>query len=76
MDRAPKHLDRPARAVPRLALTPREAAESLGIGLTTLKEHVQPHLRIVRCGRVRMIPVAELQRWVNENAERVLEDAS
>lgn len=62
--------------VPRLALTREEAAESLGIGLTTFKEQVQPHLQIVRRGKVRMIPVAELERWLAENAERVLEDVA
>jgi excisionase family DNA binding protein len=62
-----------AREVPRLALTRKEAAKSLGIGLTTFKEQVQPHLKIVRRGTVRMIPVAELERWLRENGERVIE---
>lgn len=62
-----------ARNVPRLALTREEAAEALGIGLTTFKTQVQPHLRMVRRGKVRMIPVTELQRWLQENAERVLD---
>ena len=44
------------RHVPRLALTRQEAAEALGIGLTTFKKEVQPDLRIVRRGKVRMIP--------------------
>jgi hypothetical protein len=68
-DRRPEPLH-----VPRTALTRAEAGRSLGIGLTTFKEQVQPHLRIVRRGKVRMIPVAELQRWLEENAERVLDD--
>jgi excisionase family DNA binding protein len=65
-----------ARHVPRLALTREEAAQSLGVGLTTFKEQIQPDIRIVRRGRVRMIPVAELERWLAENAERVLDDAA
>ena len=64
------------RHVPRLALTREEAAEALGIGLTTFKEQVQPALRIVRRGKVRMIPIAELERWLDENAEPVFEDVS
>jgi excisionase family DNA binding protein len=60
-------------SVPRTALTRREAAQSLGVGLTTFKEQVQPDLRIVRRGKVRLIPVAELERWLEENAERVIE---
>jgi hypothetical protein len=46
---------------------------ALGIGLTTFKERVQPHLRLVRMGKVRMIPVAELEKWLVENAEKVIE---
>jgi hypothetical protein len=60
------------RVVPRLALTPAESAEALGIGLTTFKQKVQPQLRIVRAGKLRMIPVSELERWLDENAEMTL----
>jgi hypothetical protein len=67
-------LSRASRQPLRLALTREEAAESLGIGLTSFKEQVQPHLRIVRRGKLRMIPVPELERWLDENAERVVDD--
>jgi excisionase family DNA binding protein len=67
-----ERLGQPSRGVPRLALTPTEAAESLGVGLTTFKQKVQPDLRIVRRGRVRMIPLLELERWLKDNAERML----
>jgi excisionase family DNA binding protein len=59
------------REIPRIALTRQEAAQSLGVGLTTFKQQVQPHLRIVRRGKVRLIPVTELERWLEENAEPV-----
>jgi excisionase family DNA binding protein len=59
----------PPRPVPLIAFTRREAAESIGVGLTTFKEQIQPHLRVVRRGKVRLIPVAELERWLEENAE-------
>ena len=61
------------RPIPRIALTREEAAASLGVSLTTFKQQVQPDLRIVRRGKVRMIPVTELERWVDANAERVLD---
>jgi hypothetical protein len=61
------------RPIPRIALTRGEAAASLGVSLTTFKSQVQPDLRIVRRGKVRMIPVAELERWVDANAQRVLD---
>lgn len=54
----------------RLALTKREAAESLGMSLRTFERHVQPDLRAVRRGRkIRLFPVAEIQRWLDDNAD-------
>ena len=32
-----------------------------------------PELRVVRRGRRRLIPVRELERWLEENAARVME---
>ncbi len=60
---------------PRYALTRREAAESIGVSLSTFRDQVQPELRVIRRGRVRLIPVAELERWVAENAERPMAEA-
>jgi excisionase family DNA binding protein len=54
--------------VPRVALTREEAAASLGLSLSHFKRHVQPHLRIVRSGSVRLVPVAELERWAERSA--------
>jgi hypothetical protein len=31
-------------------------------------------LRIVRRGKVRMIPAAELEKWIDANTERALDD--
>ena len=59
--------------VPRLALRPEEAAEALGVSRSFFFERVLPQLRVVRCGRVRLVAVSELQRWLEQNAARVLE---
>lgn len=56
--------------VPRVTLTRAEAAASLGIGLDTFETHVQPNVRLIRLGALRLVPVSELQRWATENAER------
>ena len=53
-------------AVERLALSPEEAAEALGIARSTFYAQVMPHLRIVYVGRRRLIDVRELQRWLDE----------
>ena len=54
--------------VPRLALTRAEAAEAIGVSLDSFERHVQPELRIIRRGRMRLIPLRELERWATENA--------
>lgn len=59
--------------IPRLALTRREAAESLGMGVTSFEQYVQPHIRAVRRGKLRLFPVSELARWLDEHAAMVLD---
>lgn len=54
----------------RLALTRTEAAEALGMSLDSFERYVQSEVRLVRRGRIRLVPVGELERWVAENAER------
>lgn len=59
------------RAVEPLGLNPDEAAIALGISRDFFDEHVLPELKIVRRGRKRIIPVAELNRWLEAQASRV-----
>ena len=61
-------------APPRLALTRAEAAEAIGLSLDSFERYVQSELRLVRRGRLRLVPISELERWLERNAERVLED--
>ena len=56
----------------RLALSKLEAADALGVSVDFLEGHVMHELRIVRRGRRRLIPVGELERWLEENATRAL----
>lgn len=58
--------------VPRVALTREEAAASLGVSVDSFERHVQPSVRMIRRGRLRLVPVAELERWAHEEAERTL----
>ncbi len=58
---------------PRLALTRPEAAAAIGVSLDSFERYVQPDLKIIRRGRMRLVPVRELERWVDANAARVLE---
>jgi hypothetical protein len=56
----------------RLALKPDEAATALGISRDFFDQHVLPELRIVRRGHRRLIPVRELERWLDQNATTTL----
>ncbi len=49
---------------PRLALTRSEAAAALGISVDSFERFVQDEVRHIRRGRLRLIPVAELERWL------------
>ncbi|MBA3747648.1 MAG: hypothetical protein H0W96_09190 [Solirubrobacterales bacterium] len=59
-------------SVPRVALTRTEAAAALGVGLDSFERHVQPDLRLIRRGRLVLVPVSELERWADSVAERTL----
>lgn len=56
-------------SIPRIALTPSEAAAAIGVGPDFFDENVAPQLRLIRRGRKRLVPVRELERWVTESSE-------
>ena len=58
----------------RLALSKPEAAAALNISINSFERHVQPELRVVRRGKLRLFPVAELERWLRENAQLTVEE--
>ena len=69
----PRATPRPLQSVPRYALTRAEAAASIGISLNHFERKVQPELRIVLSGQLVLIPVAELERWVQRHAHPLIE---
>jgi len=58
---------------PRLALRPKDAAKALGIGerklweITADRDSGIPH---VHFGKAVLYPVADLERWLSEQAEK------
>lgn len=59
--------------IPRIALTREEAAHALGMGsVDSFERYVQPHVRMIRRGRLRLVPIAELERWADNAAERTV----
>jgi hypothetical protein len=69
----PRSRTRPLAPVPRYTLTRREAAASLGISINHFERRVQPELKVVISGQLILIPAAELERWVQRNARRLVE---
>lgn len=59
---------KPTRAGPRLALRMHEAAEALGVSVDYFADHIAPEVRMVRNGRTRLVPVSEIQAWLERNA--------
>ncbi|MFL5897993.1 MAG: hypothetical protein ACJ76D_05965 [Solirubrobacterales bacterium] len=45
-----------------------EAAQVVGMSESSFKRHVQPELRIVRRGSLRVIPLSEIEKWLERNA--------
>ena len=60
--------------VPRTALSIEEACASLGVSWDTWNEHIAPEIRIVRLGRRQLVPVVEIQRWLDKNGLRAVEN--
>lgn len=64
---------RPTTApVPRVTLTREEAAAACGLSLDSFERYVQPHIRMIREGRLRLVPIRELERWADDSATRTL----
>ena len=74
---APRPHDSPGLRIrqraPRLSLRPDEAARALGVSRSFFFAQILPELSVVRRGRLRLVPVSELERWLDRNAARVLE---
>lgn len=56
----------------RVALTRQEAAAAIGMSLDHFERHVQRKLRVIRSGRLVLVPVAEIERWAEREAALTL----
>jgi hypothetical protein len=57
-----------AAPVPRMLLTRNEAATALGVSLRHFQRHVQPHVRCVYSGQLRLYRPRDLERWGEREA--------
>ena len=62
------------QATPKLGLGVESAAAAIEMSRSTFERHVLPQLRVVRVGRRIIIPVPELQKWLDRNAARHLDE--
>jgi len=53
---------------PRLALSIEQACEALSVSWDTWRRHIAPDIRVVYIGRKKLVPVTELERWLEANA--------
>jgi len=58
---------------PKLALTPSEAAAMISMSRDSFDKYVKPELRLVRRGRLVLVPVAELEKWLDRSAAMTLD---
>jgi len=59
--------------IPTLALRPEQAARALGVSRAFFFQSILPELRVVRCGRLRLVPVRSLEEWLDRQAARAFE---
>jgi hypothetical protein len=64
----------PSASAPVLALDVAGACVSLGVSWDLWREHIEPEVRIVRLGRRKLVPVIELEKWLDRHAETTLGD--
>ena len=57
--------------VPQLLVRVPDAAQAMGISVDSFERWVEPKVKIVRIGRYKLVPRAELVRFVEEEAYQV-----
>lgn len=68
----PKAVDLPAIA---LAVSREQAAQLLGVSPDTFKRHVLPDLRVTQVGARQLVPIRELEAWLDRNTARALRES-
>jgi hypothetical protein len=54
----------------KLLWTKAQAAEALSVSIDWLEDHVLPEIRVIKHGRKVLIPVRELETWIDQNLSR------
>jgi hypothetical protein len=59
-------------STPALALSVEQACQALSVSWDTWRTHIEPDVKVVRIGRRKLIPVRELECWLEAHAETPL----
>jgi hypothetical protein len=70
-ERLPAPPDHPIAEDGRLALQKGKAAAALDISPDSFERHVLPKLQVTRVGSLKLVSVAELERYIAENSARL-----
>jgi hypothetical protein len=70
----PRERQAERRAQP-IAVKLETAASMVAMSPDSFDRYVRPHIKVIRRGRVVVVPVAELERWCRENAENIWDGA-
>jgi excisionase family DNA binding protein len=62
-----------SREIQTLALRPEQAAEALGVSRSFFFAEILPELRVVRRGRLRLVPLRSLEEWIERNSARAVD---
>lgn len=62
-----------AEYIPTLALTPDQAAAALSMSRDSFDRYVRDEIKMVRRGRLTIVPFTELVKWLETNAAVTLE---
>lgn len=57
-----------------LAVPPDRAAEMLSMSRDSFDRYVRDELRLIRRGRLVLVPVSEIAAWVERSAARTLDE--
>lgn len=52
------------------------AAAMLDMSVDSFERYAQADLPVIRRGRLRLYPVAALEKWAEQNAERIFKEAA
>ncbi len=57
----------------KILVSRREAAARLSMSLRSFERYAQPHLRLVRQGKLVLVLTRDLEKWAERNAALTLE---